>query len=51
MTVCRTGKNGLERQVEALDWTRIGEDLDALGFATTGALLDAESMPCLGSKL
>ena len=47
MTGCRTDKNGLERQVEDLDWTRIGEDLDAFGFATTEALLDAKACHAL----
>jgi len=50
MTVFRTDKNGLERQVEDLDWTRIGEDLDAFGFATTGALLDAEACHALATS-
>ena len=49
MTVGGTGKNGLERQVEALDWARVGEDLDAFGFATTGALLDAEACHALAT--
>ena len=50
MTVGGTDKNGLERQVEDLDWIRIGEDLDALGFATTGALLDTEACHALATS-
>ena len=37
----------LEQQVDTLDWTRISKDLDAFGFATTGALLDAEACHAL----
>jgi len=40
----------LEQQVAALDWHRIGEDLDIYGFATTGALLDAETCHALAMR-
>ena len=33
--------NDIADRVAALDWERIGADLDAHGCATTGALLDA----------
>ncbi len=49
MTVGGTGENGLKQRIEALDWTRIGEDLDAFGFATTGRLLDAEACHALAT--
>ena len=39
--------DGLEQRVAALDWECIGEDLDAQGFATTGALLGAEACHAL----
>ena len=48
MSVPAIKKTGdLEQQVDILDWTRIVEDLDAFGFATTGALLDAEACHAL----
>lgn len=33
--------------IDALDWARIGSDLDARGFATTGKLLDADACAAL----
>ena len=39
-------RSWLEQQV-ALGWTGIGEELDTFGFATTGALLDAEACHAL----
>ena len=50
MAVGGTDMNGLEEQVEALDWSRIGEDLDAFGFATTGALLNTEACHALAAS-
>jgi len=50
MAVGGTDMNGLEEQVEALDWSRIGEDLDAFGFATTGALLSTEACHALAAS-
>ena len=48
MSVPAIKKTGdLEQQVDTLDWTRISKDLDAFGFATTGALLDAEACHAL----
>ena len=37
-------------RVGALDWTRIGGDLDAHGCATTGALLSADECAALSSR-
>jgi hypothetical protein len=37
-------------RVGALDWTRIGAELDAQGCATTGALLSAEECAALSSR-
>lgn len=34
---------GAAKVVAALDWTRIGTELDRMGCATTGALLTAEA--------
>ncbi|MGH1481962.1 MAG: 2OG-Fe(II) oxygenase, partial [Geminicoccales bacterium] len=50
MAVGGMDMNGLEGQVEALDWSRIGEDLDAFGFATTGALLNTEACHALAGS-
>ena len=35
------------RRIAALDWARIGTELDAHGCATTGALLTAEECAAL----
>jgi hypothetical protein len=48
MSVLAHKKTGdLDQQIESLDWSSIGEDLDAFGFATTGKLLDAEACRAL----
>ena len=47
MAIGTMGLNGLEQDIEALDWVRIGDDLDAYGFATTGALLTPEACDAL----
>ncbi|MGI9502720.1 MAG: 2OG-Fe(II) oxygenase [Geminicoccaceae bacterium] len=39
----------MKRTVDALDWQRIGADLDDQGFATTGALLGSEACHALSS--
>jgi len=37
----------IPRHIDGLDWARIGGDLDARGFATTGKLLDADQCTAL----
>lgn len=37
----------ISNQIDALDWARIGADLDARGFAMTGKLLDADACAAL----
>jgi hypothetical protein len=39
----------LEQRVAALDWARLGGELDAQGFATTGTLLDPEACDALAN--
>jgi hypothetical protein len=41
--------SGLEQRVAALDWARLGGELDAQGFATTGTLLDPEACDALAN--
>ena len=40
----------LQRTVDALDWQRIGDDLDGQGFATTGVLLGTEACSALRER-
>lgn len=47
MAVGVTDKRTLEQLVEALDWTSVGADLDAFGFAKIGPLLDAKACQAL----
>ena len=42
--------DGLEKRVATLDWTQAGQDLDAQGYALTGALLDAETCDALAGS-
>ncbi len=37
----------ISARIDGLDWARIGADLDARGFATTGKLLDADTCAAL----
>ncbi|HKS63681.1 MAG TPA: 2OG-Fe(II) oxygenase, partial [Xanthobacteraceae bacterium] len=46
----KSDANGIAERVVALDWDRIGADLDAHGCATTGALLTPNECAALSSR-